>query len=237
MESGLITPLALIRTGAAKGVTSNKLVGYVPPYLVALGADGLPLPRTWMAVIDLLRVEGIAHGPNGESGRVRLECPEPSDALMREQIHREAIAFGLSRVGDPPYGKPQNRRPFRWGQSSKASAWPWLWVSPTVRAIDNRPQLRVSDRKSLYKNASMELPPPTPPRDPMEGDNKQDLAAAQRQRILSAGKKITANDVAGLGRLWVWLGLMGGALIVTLFVAPVGLFLFFLLGLTFLIAR
>jgi hypothetical protein len=44
----------------------------------------------------------------------------------------------------------------------------------------------------------------------MEGDNKQDLAAAQRQRILSAGKKITANDVAGLGRLWVWLGLMGG---------------------------
>jgi hypothetical protein len=72
----------------------NKLVGYVPPYLVALGADGFPLPRTWMAVIDLLRVEGIAHGPNGESGRVRLECPEPSDALMREQIHREAIAFG-----------------------------------------------------------------------------------------------------------------------------------------------
>ena len=71
----------------------------------------------------------------------------------------------------------------------------------------------------------------------MEGDNKQDLAAAQRQRILSAGKKITANDVAGLGRLWIWLGLMGGALIVTLFIPPVGLFLFFLLGLTFLIAR
>ena len=44
----------------------------------------------------------------------------------------------------------------------------------------------------------------------MEGDDKQDLAAAQRQRILSAGKKITANDVAGLGRLWIWLGLMGG---------------------------
>ena len=46
----------------------------------------------------------------------------------------------------------------------------------------------------------------------MEGDDKQDLAAAQRQRILSAGKKITANDVAGLGRLWIWLGLMGGLL-------------------------
>lgn len=71
-----------------------ELVGYAPPYLEALGADGLPLPRTWMAVIDLLRVDGIAQGPNGESGRFRLECPEPSDSLMREQIKREAIAFG-----------------------------------------------------------------------------------------------------------------------------------------------
>jgi hypothetical protein len=74
----------------------NKLVGYVPPYLVALGADGLPLPRYWMVVVDLLRVKGADHGPNGESGRCRMECPEPIDTLMREEIHHEAIAFGLS---------------------------------------------------------------------------------------------------------------------------------------------
>jgi hypothetical protein len=72
----------------------NELVGYVPPYLEALGVDGLPLPRTWMAVIDLLRVDNRPQGPNGESGRVRMECPEPINALMREQIQREAIAFG-----------------------------------------------------------------------------------------------------------------------------------------------
>ncbi|MDH4405997.1 MAG: hypothetical protein QE276_08320 [Cyanobium sp. D14.bin.5] len=75
----------------------NKLVGYVPPYLEALGADGLPLPRTWMVVVDLLRVKGADHGPNGESGRCRMECPEPIDALMREKIHLESIAFGLLR--------------------------------------------------------------------------------------------------------------------------------------------
>jgi hypothetical protein len=74
----------------------NKLVGYVPPYLVALGADGLPLPRYWIVVVDLLRVKGADHGPNGESGRCRMECPEPIDTLMREEIHHEAIAFGLS---------------------------------------------------------------------------------------------------------------------------------------------
>ena len=74
----------------------SKLVGYVPPYLVALGADGLSQPPTWMVVVDLLRVKGAPQGPNGESGRCRMECPEPIDALMREEIHREAISFGLS---------------------------------------------------------------------------------------------------------------------------------------------
>lgn len=80
-------------------------------------------------------------------------------------------------------------------------------------------------------------PPPPPP----SGQEPEDLAAIQRQRVLSAGKKITAGDLAqvtGSGlRVLLFLGLLGVALVVTVFVPPLGIALLFLLGLVALTAR
>lgn len=63
----------------------------------------------------------------------------------------------------------------------------------------------------------------------------------QRQRVLSAGRKITAGDLAqvtGSGlRVVLLLALFGVALVTTVFLPPLGILLFFLLALVALLAR
>ncbi len=86
----------------------------------------------------------------------------------------------------------------------------------------------------------MTSPPPPPP--PIRGrETAEDQAAAQRQRILSAGPKITATDIGALAggtiRLIFFLILLGVALVVTLFFPPLGILLLFMLGLVMLTAR
>ena len=57
------------------------------------GSDG-PLPLTHSVVVDLLRLAGKPCGPDGESARMRLCCPDPTSDEMRGAITRAALALG-----------------------------------------------------------------------------------------------------------------------------------------------
>ena len=63
-----------------------------PGFLAIAGCDrGNELPADWMAVVDVFRVRGVRHGPNGESARMRVACPAPLDDAMAEAITRTAV--------------------------------------------------------------------------------------------------------------------------------------------------
>jgi hypothetical protein len=70
-------------------------------------SDGPPgQPDTFMVVVDLLRVWGEPHGPDGESGRMRVACPEPVD-----QAHADALALaGVELVLQSMPHRPGRRR-------------------------------------------------------------------------------------------------------------------------------
>ncbi len=79
-------------------------VGHGPLPRLGASADGQELPATWMVVIDLLRMAGLPHGPDGESGRVKVACPEPLDAAMAEEI--AAMALATVRASFPAMPRP-----------------------------------------------------------------------------------------------------------------------------------
>ncbi|MEO1004176.1 MAG: hypothetical protein AAFX65_13845 [Cyanobacteria bacterium J06638_7] len=58
-----------------------------PPWLeIGFDHHGQLLPRTWVAVVDVLWLAGLPKGPGGKSGRVRIACPELDDAAMARCI-------------------------------------------------------------------------------------------------------------------------------------------------------
>ena len=66
-----------------------------PPALNITGDDGHHLPLTYAVVVDLLRLTGTPHGPDGESGRLRLCCPEPASEEMQDALAMEALRWAL----------------------------------------------------------------------------------------------------------------------------------------------
>lgn len=71
--------------------TMAQVMGSQMINLGGFGPDGHEAPRTWMVVVDVFRLKGIKHGPNGESGRVRFACPEPTSDSMGDAIKRMAV--------------------------------------------------------------------------------------------------------------------------------------------------
>lgn len=73
--------------------------------------DG-PRPTTHVAVVDLLRLNQQPHGPDGESVRFRLPCPEPDCPELERTIIREAI-----KTAGVLYGRLRRstRRKPKWG--------------------------------------------------------------------------------------------------------------------------
>ena len=67
-----------------------------PPAINVMDADG-PLPLTHAVVVDVLRLHGSRHGPEGESCRVRLCCPEPTSPELRDRLAMEAL-WALTRA-------------------------------------------------------------------------------------------------------------------------------------------
>ena len=55
--------------------------------------DGQRLPTDWVVVVDLLRMDGKPHGPDGESGRTRYACPAPMTPEIRELITTAAVDY------------------------------------------------------------------------------------------------------------------------------------------------
>ena len=70
------------------------------PRIGGIGADGSDLPISWMVIVDVLRLAGLPHGPDGESGRAKFGCVEPLDAAMASQI--TAMALATVRATLPP---------------------------------------------------------------------------------------------------------------------------------------
>lgn len=74
------------------------------PRIAGIAADGSDLPISWMAIVDLLRLAGLPHGPGGESGRARFGCIAPLDAAMASQI--TAVALATVRASIPAMSRP-----------------------------------------------------------------------------------------------------------------------------------
>ncbi|MEB3165858.1 MAG: hypothetical protein VKO65_04235 [Cyanobacteriota bacterium] len=54
--------------------------------------DQGPLAPSWMAVVDLMRLEGAPAGPDGESCRMKLACPAPITEALGEQMEDLALS-------------------------------------------------------------------------------------------------------------------------------------------------
>ncbi len=84
--------------------------GHGPLPRLGASVDGQELPPTWMVVIDLLRLAGLPHGPDGGSGRVKFACPEPIDAAMAAEIAAMALATVQASLPVMPRPPAKHRR-------------------------------------------------------------------------------------------------------------------------------
>jgi hypothetical protein len=78
--------------------------GHGPLPRMGATVQGQELPPAWMVVVDVLRLAGLPHGPDGESGRAKFACPEPLDAAMAEEI--AAMALATVRASFPAMPRP-----------------------------------------------------------------------------------------------------------------------------------
>ena len=65
--------------------------------------------QTWMAVVDVLRLKGIAHGPDGASSRVRFECPEPTSDFPAGDIASTAADMVLIWLEQSKRHRPRRK--------------------------------------------------------------------------------------------------------------------------------
>jgi hypothetical protein len=65
--------------------------------------------QTWMAVVDVLRLKGIAHGPDGASSRVRFECPEPTSDFPAGDIASTAAEMVLIWLEQSKRHRPRRK--------------------------------------------------------------------------------------------------------------------------------
>ncbi|MEB3353168.1 MAG: hypothetical protein VKM34_02900 [Cyanobacteriota bacterium] len=79
------------------------------PAALRIGATlhGKDLPLDWMAVVDMLRVAGVAPGSGGESARIKMACPAPEEEWMAQAL--EGWALGAARECLPPGWRPPHR--------------------------------------------------------------------------------------------------------------------------------
>lgn len=87
-----------------------EVIGQPMLYLEGLTPEGRPLPRSHMAVVDVMRLEGLAHGPDGESGRCRIECPAPTTTALGEEIKEAAMAAVRGSLAAIRQQQQQQRR-------------------------------------------------------------------------------------------------------------------------------
>lgn len=90
-------------------IALGQVMGEGPP-AIRIAMLGEELPLTHAVVVDVLRLHGQPHGPDGESGRFRFCCPEPTTRELADLLAREALARVLTVM---PGKRRRHPRPSR----------------------------------------------------------------------------------------------------------------------------
>ena len=158
--------MSILVRSSGSGPSSPRKLRPKPPCMSWSGMP--PLPRSSRsrrppAAPNLDGRYRLAAGGRHRPGPERRERPVPAGVPRAERFaDARADQAGGDRfrplvVEEYAAPRPQSGRAFRWGQFGRASAWPWLWVSPTVLATDTRPRPTTLDLGTLGAPAPLPM--------------------------------------------------------------------------------